>query len=99
MIELPPSEGLTLAEPWREQAARSIFGSEEITAEEWVARYADGVGCSAFDQYRYSDAALQEKVFRIHQLLRSPGEVERCRRQFLTPEELEAAHRRDKEPF
>ena len=80
---------------------RQTFSEADLaqSPEEYAARHAHLWGCFSYHQYRYRDAALGAWVRRLHEILYSAGEVERCRQRFLTPQEIADMHRRDAEPF
>jgi hypothetical protein len=65
--------------------------------EEYVARHAHSLGAFAFHFYRFSNPELGAWVRRVGELLSSREEVERCREQFLSPDELAVARRQDTE--
>ena len=67
--------------------------------EEYVARHAHEWGCFAFHLYSYRDPALGAWVRRVGELLSTEGEVERCRQQFLSPEELAIVRRQEADDF
>jgi hypothetical protein len=79
-----------LADAGRVEAALRMFPFRELTAGAYAARYAHSIGCSSFDDYRYPDPALGAWIDELHRLLRSPAELERCRRDYLTPAEYAA---------
>jgi hypothetical protein len=86
-----------MADPSRVETAIQMFPFRELSAEQYVARWSHTIGCSSFDQYRYPDSALGEWIDELHRLLRTPGEVDRCRREYLSPAEYAAvqAHTAD----
>jgi hypothetical protein len=79
--------------------ARQFFAPEDLrlSPEEYVARHAHALGCFAFHGYRYRDPALGAWVRRVGELLSTEGEVERCRQQFLSAEELATVRRQEAE--
>jgi hypothetical protein len=72
------------------ELALDLFPYQELSAEQYAARYAHTIGCSSFDQYRYPDPVLGTWIDDLHQLLRSEAELERCRRAHLSPTEYAA---------
>jgi hypothetical protein len=84
------SDDRPLADPSRVELALHLFPYREVSAEEWAARWSHTVGCSSFDQYRYPDPALTAWVDELHRLFGTAGEVERCRRAYLSPAEYAA---------
>ena len=81
--------------------ARQFLSPEDLqmSPEEYAARNAHLWGCFSLHQYRYSDPALAAWVRRLAEILNSTEEIERCRRRFLTSEELAAARRQEAEEF
>jgi hypothetical protein len=77
--------------------AQQFFSPEDLrmSPEEYVARHAHALGCFSFHFYRYRDPALGAWVRRVGESLSTEGEVERCRRRFLSVEELAAVRRRE----
>lgn len=88
-----------MADPARVEMAREMFPVLELSPEQYVARWSHTIGCSSFDQYQYPDPTLTAWIDEMHRLLQTPGEVERCRRTHLTPDEYAAAVRADSEEF
>jgi hypothetical protein len=70
-----------------------------MSPEEYAARHAHALGCFSFHFYRYRDPALGAWVRRVGEILSTQGEVERCRQQFLSPEELADVQRQAAEDF
>jgi hypothetical protein len=60
----------------------------QMSPEEYAARHAHLWGCFSLHRHRYNDPVLGAWVRRLGEILSTEGEVERCRLQFLTPEEL-----------
>src|SRR2546430_14317732 len=79
--------------------ARQFFSPEDLrmSPEEYVARHAQALGNFSFHFYRYGDAALGAWVRRVGEILSTEGEVERCRQQFLSLEELATVRRQEAE--
>jgi hypothetical protein len=79
--------------------ARQFFSVADLqmSPEEYAARHAHEWGCFSFHRYRYQDPALGAWVRRLGEILLTDGEVERCRRRLLTPEELARVRRREGE--
>ena len=84
-----------------DEVARRFFTAEDLalSPEEYVARNAQEWGCFSFHEYPYQDAALGRWVKGVGELLFADGEVERCRRQYLTSDELAAVRARQAEDF
>ena len=92
------NEELPLADPGRVEMAERLFGEyKTMSPEEWVARFGYTVGCSSFDQYRYADEKLHSWIHRVHEILRTPGEVRKLQEQYLTEEEIK--HIKGNNPF
>lgn len=70
-----------------------------MSPEEYAARKSHLWGCYSLHEYRYRDLALGAWVRRLGEIIFSEEEVERCRQQFLTPEELAEVHRKEQEEF
>lgn len=81
--------------------ARSFFTDNDLALapEEYVARHAHEWGSFSFHEYRYDNAPLGAWVKRVGELLFADGEVERCRLQYLTPNELAAVRAYEAEDF
>lgn len=81
--------------------ARQMFSEADLrlSPEEYAARHAHEWGCFSYHLYRYRDPVLGEWVRRLGEILFTDGEVERCRRLYLTPEELEAVRQHEAEGF
>jgi hypothetical protein len=81
--------------------ARQFFTPNDLRMdpEEYVARHAQDIACFSFDRYRYADPALGSWVRRVGELLASTSEVERCREQYLSPDELIEVRRRAAEEW
>jgi hypothetical protein len=79
--------------------AQQFFSPEDLrlSPEEYVARHAHALGCFSFHFYRYRDPALGAWVRRVGELLSTEDEVERCRRQFLSAEELATVRQQERE--
>ncbi len=75
--------------------AQQFFSPTELrmSPEEYAARHAHALGCFSFHLYRYRDPALGAWVRRVGEILLTESEVERCRQQFLSPEELAVVRR------
>lgn len=71
----------------------------QMSPEEYAARHAHLWGCFSLHQRRYADPMLGAWVRRLGEILFSEEEVERCRRRFLTSEELAAIRRAETEGF
>ena len=69
----------------------------QLTPEEYVARHAHSLGAFSFHFYRFSDPGLGTWVRRVGELLSSEEDVQRCRRQFLSPDELALARQHEAE--
>lgn len=80
---------------------RQLFSPEELrmSPEEYAARQAHLWGCFSLHRYRYSDPALAHWINRLADILASGEEIERCRRHFLTAEELASVQQRKIEEF
>jgi hypothetical protein len=81
--------------------ARQFLSADDLkmSPEEYAARRAHLWGCFSLHQHSYQDAALGEWIRRLGEILFDEAELERCRRRFLTPEELAEVRRQAAEPF
>ena len=79
--------------------ARQFLSADDLrmSPEEYAARHAHQWGCFSLHQYQYADPLLGAWVRRLGEILSSEEEVERCRRRFLTAEELAAVRREERE--
>lgn len=80
-----------------EEWMRDIFPLE-MSPEEYVARHAHQWGCFSGANYSYRDARLQAWIYRFYQIMVEPGAQERCRKQFLSVEEIEQIHKEESNP-
>jgi hypothetical protein len=74
-------------------------GDLQLSPEEYAARHAHLLGCFSLHFYHYRDPTLGTWVRRLGEILSTEGEVERCRQQFLTPEELATVRKLEAEGF
>jgi hypothetical protein len=81
--------------------ARQFFSPADLQMppEEYAARRAHHWACFALDRYRYQDPTLGAWVRRLGEIFSSEGELERCRRRYLSPEELAEVRREEAEAF
>lgn len=79
--------------------ARQFFSPADLalSPEEYVARHAHLLGCFALHRYHFRDPQLAVWVARVGEILSTEGEVERCRKRFLKPEEAEAVRQKEAE--
>jgi hypothetical protein len=80
---------------------RQMFSDADLamSPEEYAARNAHRWGCFAYHRYRYRDPVLGAWVQRLGKVVFDEAELERCRRQFLTPDELADVRRQAAEEF
>lgn len=71
----------------------------QLTPEEYVARHAHSLGAFSFHFYRFSDPGLGTWVRHVGELLSSEEEVQRCRGQFLSPDELAQVRQHEAEEW
>jgi hypothetical protein len=81
--------------------ARQFFSPTDLqmSPEEYAARNAHLWGCFSLDRYRYEDALLGAWVRHLAKILSCEEEVERCRRNFLAPEEREQVRKDQSDGF
>src|SRR5437762_925844 len=79
--------------------AQQFFSVDDLrrSPEEYAARHAHHLGCFSFHRYRYRDPVLGAWVRRLGEILTSPGEIEHCQHQFLSPEEWATVHKQEAE--
>lgn len=79
--------------------ARQMLTPEvlQMSPDEYAARHAHEWGCFGLHHYKYEDDALGAWVRRFGEILDSAVELDRCRRQFLTPAEIAEVHRQESE--
>jgi hypothetical protein len=65
----------------------------EMTPEEYAARHAHQIGCYSLDRMRYRDPAIGCWAVRLGEVLARPAELERARREWLTPAEYAEVQR------
>jgi hypothetical protein len=82
---------LPLAKPDFEKAAKRLFAdSITMPPEEWAARFSHTIGCSSFDQYRYTDPEFDRWVQYLHAILNSSsGDIATYRDKYLSREEID----------
>jgi len=73
-----------------DEIVRNMFSERELamTPEEYAARNAQRWGCFSYHLLDYEDAALGAWVKRLGEIMFSEEELDRCRRQYLAPQEL-----------
>jgi hypothetical protein len=71
-----------------DDVAKDLFPYTIVAPEEYAARNAHLWLCFSLHLYRYGDPVLGAWVRRLGEILFDEAEVERCRQQFLTPEEF-----------
>lgn len=94
-------EELPLANPEREAHALELFRLD-MTPDEYAARFGHQFAMFSFDDFRYSRPGLTEWVQRVGDIFfRRHGAptLRELRERFLTPAEIEAAERYEKDPF
>jgi len=70
-----------------------MFPFQEVSPEEYVARHSHCIGCFSLHRYVYRSPQLTQWIRRVGEILSSPEETDRCRRELLTPEEYAAVQR------
>jgi len=93
-------DDLPMADPGREKDARQLFDLA-MSPEEYAAREGHGWYCFSFDDYRYSDPAMETWIQRLGDILfqrEGAPTLEDLRAKYLTEEEREEiAQRRARE--
>jgi hypothetical protein len=77
-----------LASPDYERNAHELFPLE-LTPEEYAARNGHGWMCFSFSSYQFRDKELDAWIQRLGEILFTPGLLDRCRHEILTPAEIE----------
>jgi hypothetical protein len=90
---------LPMADPGREKDARELFPLA-MPPEEYAARHGHEWLCFSFDDYCYSDAALDRWVQQLGDILfqrDGAPEIENLRKRYLTAEEQRTIEERSRE--
>jgi hypothetical protein len=84
-----------------DEIVKQMFSQADLamSPEEYAARHGHRWGCFSYHRYRYRDPALGAWIRRVGEILFDEGELERCRRHILTPEELAEVRRQEAEGF
>lgn len=72
---------LPLASEEKEQQAQKLFDTR-MSPEEFVGRYGDNWDGFSFAEFRFQNAALNEWIIAVHNLMNAPDMREQCRKQF-----------------
>lgn len=94
-------EDLPLADPGRENHALELFRLD-MTPDEYAARFGHQFAMFSFDDFRYTRPGLTEWVQRLGDIFfkrNGAPTLGQLRQQFLSPEEIEAAERFERDPF
>ena len=71
-----------------------------MSAEEFAARHAHDFGCFGLHRlYRFANEKFNEWIQEFGAILEDEERLERCRLQYLTPEELAYVRQREQEEF
>lgn len=92
---------LPMADPGREKDARELFPLD-MPPEEYAARNAHGWFSFSFDDYRYSDPAMERWIHRLGDILfgrEGEPSLDELRARYLTDEERQVIARRQEEEF
>ena len=92
---------LPLADAGREAHALELFHLE-MTPEEYAARFGHEFALFSFDEFRYSRPGLTEWVQRLGDIFfkrEGAPTLRELRDKFLSPSEIEAAERYERDPF
>jgi hypothetical protein len=60
-----------------------------LSPEKYIAHHGHRIGCFGFHEFQFSDPEFDQWVKHVALILRDLEWCERCRRQFLTPEEYQ----------
>src|SRR5262249_49907492 len=75
---------------WTFEADEDIDGFfpwREMSPEGYASRHSHGTGCYSYHRMRYRNPDIGKLAVRLGKILTNVEEMERVRRQFLTPEE------------
>jgi hypothetical protein len=92
---------LPLADAGREGHAIQLFRLD-LSPEEYAARFGHQFALFSFDEFRYSRPGLTEWVQRLGDIFfarNGAPTLRELRVRFLTPSEIEAAERYERDPF
>jgi hypothetical protein len=81
-----------LAAPEYEQSAHELFPLD-MSPEEYAARHGHGWLCFSFSSYRFRNERLDAWIQRLGEIFSTPGLLEKCRQEILTPEDMEEVRR------
>ena len=82
------SNQLPMAHPDYEKWTEELFPDREMSPEEYAARHGHEHYLFSFHNYQYENAILNEWIQQLAAIFFTPGALDRCREQFLTPEEI-----------
>jgi hypothetical protein len=94
-------EDLPLADPGREAHALQLFRLD-MTPDEYAARFGHEFVLFPFDRFRYSRPGLTEWVQRLGDIFfnrNGAPTLRQVREKFLSPEEIEAVERYERDPL
>ena len=95
ITDLPP------ADPGRERDARELFPFD-MSPDEYAARHAQDWIAFSFDDYRYSDPAVERWIHRLGDILfqrDGAPSLDELRRKYLTDDERRKVEARAREEF
>jgi hypothetical protein len=88
-----------LADASREVDATSLFPFREMSPEEYAARHGADWACFSFHEFQYRNAELDVWIQKLGRIFLTPGRLQQCREEFLSPEELKRVQERLEEAF
>jgi hypothetical protein len=90
----PPADDCSWAfDREADEDIEALFPWREMTPEEYAARHSHCIGCYSFHRMRYRNPEIGRWAVRLGELLTSTEEMERVRRELLTPEEYAEVQR------
>src|SRR5438445_7865424 len=81
--------------------ARQFFSAADLqmSPEEYAARKSHLLGCFGLHLYQYRDPNLGAWVRRLGEIFESAEEIDRCRKRYLSADELKEVHKQEQEDF
>jgi hypothetical protein len=87
-----------VASPQFEQIVHEQFPLDN-SPEDYAARQGHRWACFSLDNYQFRDKKLDAWIQRLGQIFFTRGLIDQCRRELLTPQELEQVEREMAEEF
>jgi hypothetical protein len=84
---VPPDDGPGAFAREADLDVDALFPWRETSPENYAARHAHCIGCYSFHLMRFRDPEIGRWARRLGEILTDAEEMERCRREYLTPQE------------